>query len=384
LKVALKRKVEEERLKKQQLLAGSILAAVVFWMVLPRNPDNVGEQLTEPTVSNIVAISEGAANSESPGVITVRAERIAPQAYIERIRVRGRTQAFRHVEVRAEEAGRIVNEPIARGARVKQGDVLCEIAIDNRQVNLQESLSRQEQAQFEYAAAVDLQEQGLQSDVIVAQLKAGLESSKAAVARAELALEKTKIVAPFDGVVETRNVEMGDLLNIGTVCASVLDDSPMLLIGLVPEQDIRGLGIDAAVTGELLTGEIVQGTVSYIARAADSVSRSYRIEIKVDEKYRDLREGITVELMVNANDIKAYRIPPSSLTLDDRGAVGVKILDSNNVVQFQNIDIVGDETNQLDPGIWVTGLTGDIILVTVGQEIVFPGQIVEVNFDWDR
>ena len=371
-------------MKKQQLLAGSILAAVVFWMVAPRNTGNVAEQLTEPTVSNIVAISEGAANSESPGVITVRAERIAPQAYIERIRVRGRTQAFRHVEVRAEEAGRIVNEPIARGARVKQGDVLCEIAIDNRQVNLQESLSRQEQAQFEYAAAVDLQEQGLQSDVIVAQLKAGLESSKAAVARAELALEKTKIVAPFDGVVETRNVEMGDLLNIGTVCASVLDDSPMLLIGLVPEQDIRGLGIDAAVTGELLTGEIVQGTVSYIARAADSVSRSYRIEIKVDDKYRDLREGITVELMVNSNDIKAYRIPPSSLTLDDRGAVGVKILDSNNVVQFQNIEIVGDETNQLDPGIWVTGLTGDIILVTVGQEIVFPGQIVEVNFDWDR
>jgi multidrug efflux system membrane fusion protein len=371
-------------LKKQQLVAGLFFITLVIWMAVPRDNEIDSQQILEPTNNRIVALPEGVLNSENPNVITVRAEKIGPQAYVERIRVRGRTQAFRHVEVRAEEAGRIVNEPIARGARVKQGDVLCEIAIDNRQVNLQESLSRQEQAQFEYAASVDLQEEGLQSDVIVAQLKAALESSKASVARAELALEKTKIIAPFAGIVETRVVEMGDLLNIGTVCASVLDDSPMLLIGLVPEQDVRGLNIGAAVTGELLTGEIVEGKVSYVARAADSVSRSYRIEIQVDERYKNLREGITVELMVNANDIVAYRIPPSSLTLDDSGAVGVKILDSNNVVNFQSITIVGDETNQLDPGIWVTGLSGDITLVTVGQEIVFPGQIVDVNFDWDR
>ena len=80
----------------------------------------------------------------------------------------------------------------------------------------------------------------------------------------------------------------------------------------------------------------------------------------------------------------AYRIPSSALTLDDTGAIGIKILDRNNTVQFYNVQIVGDETNQLDPGIWVTGMQGDITLVTLGQEIVFPGQIVEVNFDWDQ
>ena len=67
-----------------------------------------------------------------------------------------------------------------------------------------------------------------------------------------------------------------------------------------------------------------------------------------------------------------------------REAIGIKTLDRNNTVQFYNIQIVGDETNQLDPGIWVTGMQGDITLVTLGQEIVFPGQIVEVNFDWDQ
>ena len=374
-------------MKKQQLLAAVILVAVVAWMGLPIvSPDNaetvIGDRETIPTT--VVALPEGGADSESLDVVTVRAERINSQLYIERIRVRGRTQAYRHVEVRAEEAGRIIGNPVSRGARINEGDVLCEIAVDNREVNLQEAVSRQEQAKFEYEGALDLQEQGLQSDVVVAQLKAALESSKAAVARAELALEKTKIVAPFDGIVETRTVEVGDLLNIGAVCASVLDDSPMLLVGLVPEQDVGALATGARVTGHLLSGEEVEGTVSYLARAANSISRSYRIEIEVDPRYENLREGVTVEILVNANEVIAHRIPSSSLTLDDTGTVGVKVIDRNNTVQFYNIEIIGDETNQLDPGIWVTGLRDTITLVTLGQEIVFPGQIVEANFDWEK
>ena len=124
--------------------------------------------------------------------------------------------------------------------------------------------------------------------------------------------------------------------------------------------------------------------MSYLARAADSISRSYRIEIEVDSRDENLREGVTVEILVNANEVIAHRIPSSSLTLDDTGKVGVKIIDRNNTVQFYNIEIIGDETNQLDPGIWVTGLRDTVTLVTLGQEIVFPGQIVEANFDWDK
>jgi multidrug efflux system membrane fusion protein len=369
--------------KNQHVVSAGILIAVVLWMVIPQSAEESDES-NASTASTIVAVPEGVSPGENPSDYIVRAARIDQQTYGKKVRVRGRTQAFRHVEVRAEQSGRIVSEPVMRGARVSEGDLLCEIAVDDRASNLLEAQSRQEQAEFEYSASLDLQDRGLQSDVIVAQLKAALQSSKAGVARAELALQRTKIVAPFDGVVETRIVELGDLLNAGTVCASVLDDSPMLLVGLVPEQDIGSLSVGARVASELLTGQRIAGTVNYLARAADNVSRSYRIEVEVDSSFENIRQGITAEILVDSADIQAHLIPSSSLTLDDSGLIGVKTIGATNMVEFNNVEIVGDNTSAMNPGVWVTGLNGTVNLITLGQEIVFPGQQVESNFDWSR
>ena len=370
-------------MKNQHVVSAGILIAVVLWMVIPQSAEEPDESNT-PATSSVVAVPEGVSPGENPSGFIVRAARIDQQTYGKKVRVRGRTQAFRHVEVRAEQAGRIVSEPVMRGARISEGDLLCEIAVDDRDSNLLEAQSRQEQAVFEYSASLDLQDRGLQSDVIVAQLKAALQSSKAGVARAELALQRTKIVAPFDGVVETRIVELGDLLNAGTVCASVLDDSPMLLVGLVPEQDIGSLSVGARVAAELLTGQRITGSVLYLSRAADNVSRSYRIEIEVDSSFENLRQGITAEILVDSADIQAHLVPSSALTLDDSGLIGVKTIGANNMVEFNNVEIVGDNTSAMNPGVWVTGLIGTINLITLGQEIVFPGQQVESNFDWSR
>ena len=369
-------------MKNQQLVALAVLAVLAVWMFIPRTPGSTAEEAQEP-VRVVEAISADQLPGENPDTLTVRAEHVKPEVYVELLNVRGRTQAFRHVQVRAEIAGRIVNEPVPRGTRVAQGDLLCEIALDDREVNLQEALARLEQTQFEYDASRDLQSRALQSDVVVAQRKAAVESAKAAVARAEIALRNTRIVAPFDGVVETRTMEMGDFLNTGNVCASVLDDSPMLLVGLVPEQEIDRIEVGARATGRLLNGRTVTGRVSYLASAADLMSRSYRMEVEVDPGQGQIREGITTEILVEASELTAHRIPSSALTLDDNGLIGVKLIDNLGLVSFRNVEIVGDDTNQLNPGIWISGLDGSVNVVTVGQEIVFPGQTVNGNFDWD-
>ena len=102
-------------MKKQHVVALGILAFITVWMWIPRSGTSTAEVRAEPE-REIQAVAEGQPVSEDPNVISVRAERIGPEPYTEQLLVRGRTQAFRHVQVRAEQAGRIVSNPVARCA----------------------------------------------------------------------------------------------------------------------------------------------------------------------------------------------------------------------------------------------------------------------------
>ena len=366
-------------MKKQHLVTIVLLVLVATWFLYPRPSAEIVDEVAE---TQIIVLPEGATINNDSANFTVRVASLNAQTYTEQVLVRGRTQAFRSVDVRAEIVGKIVATPVARGQRVNRGDVLCEIAIDNRATDLQEARTRELQTKLEYEAAQDLLSRGLQSEVAIAKTKTALDSARATVNRAELAMSKTKIRAPFAGVMETRPVELGDLLQPGTVCATILDDNPMLLVGQVPEQDIGKLDIGSHVLASLHTGENVSGKITYISHAASDIGRGYRIEVEIEQSDQRILDGITAELLVQGARISAHLIPPSSLTLDDNGNIGVKILLNNNLVDFVNVEIVGEETRRLNSGVWVTGLPVRVNLITHGQEIVFSGQTVRGNFDW--
>jgi len=359
-----------------------LTVVVVIWMLLPRERGAFDDGFALPendTTINAVG-NDGTITNDNES-FTVRVASISAQNYQERVRVRGQTKAFRHVDVRAEVSGRVVATPVARGARVEAGDLLCEIAVDTRAADLQEARSRQEEAQMEYNGALDLQERGLQSRVGIAQFKAALDATTAAVTRAELNLNRTRITAPFAGIMETRAVEVGNLMDMGGTCASLLDDSPMLLIGQVPETDVGKLTLGAPVTATLLSGETVEGKLTYVSRAADTSARSYGIEVEINSGYDSIRQGITAEIYIAGAETRAHLIPPSALTLNDEGIMGVKTLDQNNVVQFAPVVVIG-ENSSLDPGMWVLGLPELSVVITLGQEIVFPGQTVNADSSW--
>ncbi|MEQ8956244.1 MAG: hypothetical protein RL120_19100, partial [Gammaproteobacteria bacterium] len=86
-------------MKKQQLVAAAILLAVAAWMLIPREVASSNEEASAPARTVIATTGEQPV-SEDPNVLSVRAARISAETYIEQIRVRGRTQDFRHVQVR--------------------------------------------------------------------------------------------------------------------------------------------------------------------------------------------------------------------------------------------------------------------------------------------
>ncbi len=128
---------------------------------------------------------------------------------------RGQTRANRVVQVRSEISGKVVAVPGEKGMTVKKGDLLCRVAVDARRNEYNQALAELKSAQLEYDGFVDLNKKGLQSEIVLARANAALEQSRTRARQAQLALEKTEIVAPFDGVVDHQEVEVGDFLNPG-------------------------------------------------------------------------------------------------------------------------------------------------------------------------
>ncbi|MEQ8936260.1 MAG: efflux RND transporter periplasmic adaptor subunit [Amphiplicatus sp.] len=318
---------------------------------------------------------EEAAAQTQPALFSVIAEPVTPSEWRDEVTVSGRTKALRKVEVRAETAGAVAATPGKPGTFVTAGTVLCKLNIDARASSLAEARASLAKADLDYNAALELAKDGFRSDTSVAAMKASRDLAAASVERAKVDLEKTSIVAPFDGVFDERVAEVGDYLKIGDPCGKVIAREPFLIVGAVSEKDVAKISAGDRGVARLATGEEVQGAVRLIAKSADASTRTFEVELEVPNPEGALRDGVTAEFVIHAARRDAHRAPRSALTLDDEGVLGVRTVDKDGIVAFKRVSVLGEDAN----GVWVAGLEGDVNLITRGQEYVRPGQKVAVT-----
>lgn len=354
---------------KKTYLAALIVALVFILWMLSGLLGNDGNRAPAPPLAETrdALLRE---RDDSPTAVRVRT--LHAEAQRGAIAVRGRTEVNRRVAVRAETSGLIAALPVERGDLVRAGDILCRIDPGSRPARLEEGREAVALAEIEFDGAQRLADQGLVSATGVASARARLASARADLRQRELDLSYTAMRAPFDGIVETRPVELGDFLQAGQVCAEVLDPDPLLLVGQVSERDVARLKLGDQGQGRLLTGERVGGVITFVAQAAHPTTRTFRIEVAVPNPDSALREGITTEIQLPVEEHLAHLVPSSVLALDDTGELGVRIVDADDRVEFVRIRVIRDSAE----GLWVTGLPETVRLITVGQELVVPGERV--------
>ena len=124
------------------------------------------------------------------------------------------------------------------GAGVKKGQTICEVNAEDRLLRLSQSQANLKQADIAYEGALKLKTGGYQSDLAISQAKANLETARANLRRAQINVSHLQIKAPFDGIVETRPVEIGDYVVPGIICAVVVDLNPIKITALVNEEEV--------------------------------------------------------------------------------------------------------------------------------------------------
>lgn len=286
--------------------------------------------------------------------------------------VNGRTAPARIVQLSAETDGRVEFIGADRGSNVSRSGLIARLDERDRSARLAQALATVKQREVEYEARVQLMSSSYVSEAQLQEAIAALETARAELTRAELDLSYMTIRAPFDGALQSRVVEIGDFVKQGDPVASFVDNRKIIVSANLSEFDARYVQVGADAEARLATGETVRGQIRYVAPVADQSTRTFEVELEVDNSDGALRAGGTAELRIPAETVLAHRISPALLTLDDAGNVGIKIIDEEGKVRF----VVADIALSSHDGVWVVGLPPTATIITVGQGFVAAGSLV--------
>jgi multidrug efflux system membrane fusion protein len=295
------------------------------------------------------------------------------QVIRDQVIINGRTLADRSVSVKAETDGVVRRLHFRRGDRIKAGDLLAELAIESRQSQLQEARSLVERREIEFRGAEQLHTQNSISQTDLAQARAALDSARAQLNMARSEVERTRITAPFDGVIETRDVEEGDFLSRGAPVTTVVDLSPIRVVGSLSERYSNRIDVGGSAEVRLIDDSVHEGEVTFVGRVASAATRTFAVEVVIANADGTIIEGLTAEITLFADEVSAHRLPSSTLTLNDEGTLGVKGVDGDSRVVFYPVNVVRDTPQ----GVWLTGLPEVARLIVVGQAFVSAGQRVD-------
>lgn len=239
------------------------------------------------------------------------------------------------------------------GSSVRKGELLAEIATPEIDQELSQALAAQQQAASSEGLAKSTVERWKslrEKDAVTQQdfderqstyiqAQASLASAQANAARLRNLQSFNKVVAPFDGVVTSRNIDVGDLVDagnggVGKALFTVAQIDPLRLYVFVPQayaQQVK-VGDEVTVSMAAQQGVDYKGTIARTARAIDTGTRTMQVEIRVPNPHDSLIAGAYVQvtlpikqdgtaLLVPTNVLLFRPDGPRVATVDDAGHV---------------------------------------------------------------
>jgi RND family efflux transporter MFP subunit len=325
-------------------------------------------------------LSADAGEQERDFIPQVRVASVEPSSEIDVVKLPATTSAFAAANVFARASGYIAKREVDIGDRVKQGQLLAEIVapeLDHQIAQAEATLSQlksslqRAEANRELAKVTwDRDRPLVQKGWVTAQqgtideqtLKA--QEAAVSVAQANVTAEEAqlqvlhqqklyqRVVAPFDGVITQRNIDVGSLVQAdatsGTFMFTIMQGNVIRTQVFVPQDAAFGLkpGIDAAVHVPEIPDRTFPGTVTRIADAIQPGSRTLLTEIDIPNPDAALTPGIycTVELHI-PRKTSSFTVSADAIIFNQAG-LQVAVVE-NGVVHLRKVGVVRDLGRQV-------------------------------------
>lgn len=374
--------------------AASVLIVAVFAAVFAGCGSDSGDRdVTDD--SGTASAQAVAGNSDADETRTVRVETIelVPESFEDLIQVTGSLEAPDDALLSAQSSG-TVTSLVPIGTSVQAGGVVARLDDRSVQAALRQARATLESAEATAELAEDTfrrQEPLYQDSIISAleyenvrtqlnQARAQLSQAEAGVAQAEQQLENTVIRSPFSGTVEERFVETGEQATPGMPVARVVGLRNLKVVAGVPERYSSDIEIGSDVRVRLRAYDLAprEAEVSFVGSVIDPESRTFRIEITLDNTDRLLKPEMIADLFLTRRVLENRLVVPQTAILRDENGFSVYTVDrSGEVPVARRVDVVPGPTYGGETVVSEGLNAGDEIIIT-GQNSVTDGDGLEI------
>lgn len=298
--------------------------------------------------------------------------------------------------VYARSSGYIVRWSKDIGASVKRGDLLAEVTapeIDQQlfqaeatraQTAASEALAKSTADRWTSLRAKDAVTQQELDERLSAyrQAEADLKAAEANVSRLRSLQGFNRIVAPFDGVVTQRNIDVGDLVqggNSGTGKAlfAVAQVDPLRLYVYVPQAYAHQIAVGDTVSVTLAErgGQKYQGTIARTARAIDTVTRTMQVEIRVPNPKGELIAGSYVQVLLPIKGENSGMVVPTNALLFRPSGTYIAVVDQRGRVRLALVTLGTDFGTQVEV---LGGLASEARFIINPSDSLADGDVVNL------
>ena len=304
-------------------------------------------------------------------------KKLQKESFTKTLKFSGFSEASRIVIIKSQVEGKVSSKSFEKGKFYKAGSQLVLIDPEDKIARLKEMEALLNQRKKEYEVAEKLFKKGFRSEVKLSESRTNFENALALYEKSQVELNNTKILIPFDSTIEDSFIELGDYVKKGDKIAKIVDLDPIFVKVNVTENVINNLKLNQT-TSIIIADKSYEGLISYISKTSDPLTRNFRVEIKINNKQKQIISGLSSEVRINLSKEDAYFIPSSLISLDDQGKIGIKVVQEKKVL-FLTIDIISDTGN----GYWVNSNSKknleDYMLITQGHEYVIEGENVVIK-----
>ena len=274
----------------------------------------------------------------------------------------------------AKAGGEVVSLLVEEGDRVSNGQVLAELDGERLRLEMLSAKASLDQVRSEYERYTDLAARGLVSEAMFESMKYDLEALEAAYELARLNYDYSKIRAPIDGVVSSRNIKLGQSINVSDVVFRITDTNELLAYLQIPQAELGkfSAGQLATLTVDAMPNTKYDAMIARISPTIDMRNGTFRATAFIDNGSGELAPGMFARFSIAYEKHADALVIPRAALVEEDDQTSVYVV-ANGSVSRRTIE-TGIESGDLVEV--VGGLDGDDEIVVTGQSSLRDGSKV--------